>query len=97
MSWFQLPLCVLCALCACGDECLREAFTTAGTEVGAHDENRIEFTTGRDLVLDPKQGGIPLNYFIYPYAEADWHALTSVERSFAYRDVAKATINGGRE
>ena len=64
---------------------------------GAHDENRVEFTTGRDLVLEPAQQGTPLNYFIYPYAEADGQALTSVERSFAYRDAPRAEINGGRE
>jgi len=64
---------------------------------GAHDENRVEFTKGRDLVLNPKQQGAPLNYFIYPYAEADGRALTSVERSFAYRDVLRATTNGGHE
>jgi transglutaminase-like putative cysteine protease len=64
---------------------------------GAHDENRVEFTTGRDLTLNPKQQGIPLNYFIYPYAEADGQALTSVERSFAYRDLPTARTNSGRE
>jgi transglutaminase-like putative cysteine protease len=64
---------------------------------GAHDENRIEFTTGRDLVLNPRQRGTPLNYFIYPYAEADGQALTSIERNFAYRDVSTAATNGGRE
>jgi transglutaminase-like putative cysteine protease len=64
---------------------------------GAHDENRVEFTTGRDLTLNPKQQGIPLNYFIYPYAEADGQAITSVERSFAYRDVVPgATTDSGR-
>ena len=66
---------------------------------GAHDENRVEFTTGRDLILNPKQQGIPLNYFIYPYAEADGQPLTSVERSFSYRDVPPTPANsgGGRE
>jgi transglutaminase-like putative cysteine protease len=53
---------------------------------GAHDENRVEFTRGRDVVLEPRQQGEPLNYFIYPYAEADGRALASVEKSFAYRD-----------
>jgi hypothetical protein len=37
---------------------------------GAHDENRVEFSRGRDLVLNPPQAGEPLNYFVYPYAEA---------------------------
>ena len=54
---------------------------------GAHDENRIEFTRGRDLVLTPKQQGEPLNYFIYPYAEVDGKAFSGVEKSFTYRDI----------
>lgn len=33
--------------------------------------DRIVFTVGRDLVLEPPQHGPPLNYFIYPYAELD--------------------------
>lgn len=42
---------------------------------GAVDENRIAFGTGRDLVLNPPQIGEPLNYFMYPYAEADGKPL----------------------
>ena len=42
---------------------------------GAVDENRITFGTGRDLVLNPHQSGEPLNYFMYPYAEADGKTL----------------------
>ncbi len=42
---------------------------------GAVDENRIAFGTGRDLVLNPPQGGAPINYFMYPYAEADGKPL----------------------
>jgi transglutaminase-like putative cysteine protease len=42
---------------------------------GAVDENRIAFGTGRDLVLNPPQSGSPLNYFMYPYAEADGKTL----------------------
>ncbi|GAB4364695.1 MAG: transglutaminase family protein [Deltaproteobacteria bacterium] len=38
---------------------------------GAVDANRVEFGTGRDLVLNPPQEGGPLNYFMYPYAEVD--------------------------
>ncbi len=33
--------------------------------------DRIVFTVGRDLVLEPPQDGPPLNYLIYPYAELD--------------------------
>ena len=31
----------------------------------------VEFTMGRDINLNPKQSGQPLNYFVYPYAEID--------------------------
>lgn len=55
---------------------------------GAHDENRVEFTRGRDLVLSPPQAGEPLNYFVYPYAEADGKPLSGVERTVTYRDLA---------
>jgi transglutaminase-like putative cysteine protease len=58
---------------------------------GAHDENRVEFTIGRDLILEPHQRGEPLNYFVYPYAEVDGKAFISVERSFAYRDLSTAS------
>jgi transglutaminase-like putative cysteine protease len=36
---------------------------------GNLDPDRIQFTVGRDLVLQPKTAQ-PLNYFIYPHAEA---------------------------
>lgn len=62
---------------------------------GAHDENRVEFTLGRDLTLKPKQQGEALNYFIYPYAEVDGKAFASIERSFSYCDRAAAPVSGG--
>ena len=61
---------------------------------GAHDENRVEFTRGRDLVLNPPQAAEPLNYFVYPYAEADGKPLNSLERTVAYRDLTGATTAG---
>ncbi len=53
---------------------------------GAHDENRVEFTRGRDVTLTPKQAGPPLNYFVYPYAEADGQPL-EVARKYEYSDI----------
>ncbi len=53
---------------------------------GAHDENRVEFTRGRDLDLTPKQTSPPLNYFVYPYAEADGQSL-DVARTHEFMDV----------
>jgi uncharacterized protein (TIGR03000 family) len=52
-------------------------------------ENRVAFTTGRDIDLVPRQSGPPLNYFIYPYAEVDGQPLPleQIERRFEYRDL----------
>jgi transglutaminase-like putative cysteine protease len=54
---------------------------------GAHDENRVEFTRGRDITLTPKQRADALNYFIYPYAEVDGKPFSSVNKIFKYRDL----------
>lgn len=54
---------------------------------GAHDENRVQFTVGRDLVLEPRQAGEPLNYFIYPYVEVDGKPFQQVAKTFRYRDL----------
>lgn len=42
---------------------------------GAVDESRIAYGMGRDLTLNPPQKGGKLNYFMYPYAEADGKTL----------------------
>jgi len=52
---------------------------------GAHDDNRVQFTVGRDIRLDPAQQGDPLNYFIYPYAEVDGKPL-ALESKFSFQD-----------
>jgi transglutaminase-like putative cysteine protease len=52
---------------------------------GAHDDNRVQFTVGRDIRLDPPQQGDPLNYFIYPYAELDGKPF-AVESRFSFQD-----------
>jgi transglutaminase-like putative cysteine protease len=57
---------------------------------GAHDVNRIQFTTGRDLRLDASQKGDPLNYFIYPYAELDGKPFDKLQSHFAFRDLPAA-------
>ena len=55
---------------------------------GAHDENRIELSKGRDLLLVPRQHGEPLNYFVYPYAEIDGKAFAGVEHNVTYQDTS---------
>jgi len=54
---------------------------------GGHDENRVQLSTGRDLVLRPRQQGDPLNYFVYPYAEADGKTLKAVKTEFRFKDL----------
>jgi transglutaminase-like putative cysteine protease len=65
---------------AAKDPSMREYF------FGAHDENRVEFTRGRDLQLTPRQAGDPLNYFVYPYAEADGKTVEDLDRVFSWSD-----------
>jgi uncharacterized protein (TIGR03000 family) len=52
-------------------------------------EDRVAFTTGRDLTLSPKQDGEPLNYFVFPYAEVGGKPLAAdkIKRKFTYKDV----------
>ena len=57
---------------------------------GALDANRVFFTYGRDIVLSPAQKGPPLNYFIYPYAEADDHPVAGLTMHFSFREIAAA-------
>jgi transglutaminase-like putative cysteine protease len=57
---------------------------------GAHDDNRVQFSMGRDLILSPKQGGEPLNYFIYPYVEVAGKAHPNVSLAFSFADAGAA-------
>lgn len=52
-------------------------------------ENRVLFSTGRDLELAPRQKGPPVNFFIYPYVEVNGqpYPLEKMYRRFLYQDV----------
>lgn len=65
---------------------------------GAHDANRMQFSMGRDLRLNPPQQGKPLNYFVYPYVEVDGqeHPNVLLEFSFADADRAQHPATAGR-
>jgi len=56
---------------------------------GHLDENRIAFSTGRDITLVPKQNGPPVNFFIYPYVEVDGKAVAAeqIEKQFRFEDM----------
>ncbi|MGV3720601.1 MAG: transglutaminase domain-containing protein, partial [Actinomycetota bacterium] len=53
---------------------------------GRHDEHRIELSRGRNLTLTPRQQGVPLNFFVYPYAEVDGKEHDGVTGKFAFRE-----------
>jgi hypothetical protein len=57
---------------------------------GSHDLNRIQFSRGRDLRLNPPQEGKPLNYFVYPYVEVDSQEFLNVALAFSFADVQAA-------
>jgi len=52
---------------------------------GALPNDRIQFTSGRDLRLDPPQAGEPLNYFVFPYAEIDGKPVTDLKPAVHYQ------------
>jgi transglutaminase-like putative cysteine protease len=57
---------------------------------GSHDVNRMQFSLGRDLRLNPPQNGKPLNYFVYPYVEVDGREYLNVSLAFSFADTGAA-------
>lgn len=53
---------------------------------GALDANRVMFSLGRDIELNPEPVAGSLNYFVYPYAEVDGKPLTDLKHEFSFRD-----------
>jgi uncharacterized protein (TIGR03000 family) len=51
-------------------------------------EDRVMFSTGRDLDLVPRQDDGPLKFFIYPYVEVEGKAYPQdkIRRTFSFRD-----------
>lgn len=54
---------------------------------GSVDSNRVQFSTGRDVTLTPKQDGPALNYFIYPYVEIDGQPYEKLDKHFSFQEV----------
>jgi hypothetical protein len=52
-------------------------------------ENRVVFSVGRDLDLEPRQAGPPLNFFVYPYVEVEDRPLPAdkLRLEFSYEDL----------
>ena len=51
---------------------------------GSVDANRVQFSTGRDITLSPKQDGPALNYFVYPYVEVDGKPYEKLDKKFSF-------------
>jgi transglutaminase-like putative cysteine protease len=51
---------------------------------GSVDANRVQFSTGRDITLSPKQDGPALNYFVYPYVEVDGKPYENLDKQFSF-------------
>jgi transglutaminase-like putative cysteine protease len=58
---------------------------------GHLDADRVAFTRGRDLRLNPAQDGAPVNFLIYPYVQVDGRVLpkAQIKNSFAYSDLPR--------
>lgn len=54
---------------------------------GSVDANRVQFSTGRDVALSPRQDGPPLNYFVYPYVEVDGKPYDKLDKQFSFEEV----------
>ena len=55
---------------------------------GSIDENRVRFSRGRDILLEPNQKGERLNYFgPDPYLEIDGVSSGKFERWISYKDI----------
>lgn len=57
---------------------------------GSVDTNRVQFSTGRDIMLSPKQDGPALNYFIYPYVEVDGKPYEKLDKQFSFAEVVRS-------
>jgi transglutaminase-like putative cysteine protease len=69
---------------------ISEAWKAKGKQdyfFGSVDANRVQFSTGRDIALSPKQDGPALNYFVYPYVEVDGKPYDKLDKQFSFEEV----------
>lgn len=55
---------------------------------GSLTKDRVAFSFGRDIVLEPPQAAPPLNYFVYPHIEVDGKPLpkNKIKLDFSFKD-----------
>lgn len=61
---------------------------------GSLDANRVQFTIGRDLTLNPLQSGPPVNYLVYPYVELDGQPYDHLQKRFSFREIPPGFASG---
>jgi len=54
---------------------------------GSVDANRVQFSTGRDVTLSPKQARPALNYFVYRNVEIDAKPCDKLDKQFNFEEV----------
>jgi transglutaminase-like putative cysteine protease len=59
---------------------------------GGLDENRVAFSIGRDIKIDPEGSSVDLNYFIYPYVTIDGKEHLKVETKVKFANLARKNI-----
>lgn len=59
---------------------------------GGLDENRVAFTIGRDIEIDPEERSLNLNYFIYPYVIIDGKEHQKVETKIKFANLDRKNI-----
>ncbi len=59
---------------------------------GGLDENRVAFTIGRDIKIDPEERSLNLNYFIYPYVVIDGKEYPKVETKVKFANLDRKNI-----
>jgi len=54
---------------------------------GSLDANRVQFTIGRDILIQPNKNTTRLNYFVYPYVLIDEKPSTDYTTRFSFQDL----------
>lgn len=59
---------------------------------GAHDQNRVQFSVGRDITLSPPQAGEARNYLVFPYVELDGKEYANVSMANSFAEVTNSQV-----
>jgi len=59
---------------------------------GAHDQDRVQFSIGRDITLNPPQAGAPRNYLVFPYVELAGKEYSNVSIANTFAEVGEKRV-----